>query len=436
MEFSGISKKLNNMRLKSGNFFIFSCIFLYVIAVAASGLFNAEQKFLVDLWGLEYATASMSNTFYFVAYGLVQVVLSIVLTKINVKKYMLITITLAGVATALVGISTNIYQVWIFYGLCGAFKAGVYCGCYYFLSKYLPAKQLTKANTLMTSASAFGSVTAYGLSAFFVGINAWRVPYFIIAGLLVVAVVCFGTNINKIKRFVNINKKFDKLEIDKTKQTDSKMKPLININSKKRKICFYIFILLTAFLFTAVYTAVMNYITSLLVDVHGLSQDVSIYVTIIAPVAVTLGPILTINLCEKHKDYIKIALICSIITLPVSILLAFLFDLNVFVAISISVFFVVLANGIKFINLSVVALKVRNQVNAGSYTAITNAVASLSAGVTATIIGRIIDVYGWQTMYTVIFILVIVIVALLIVIDILVRKQYRKDNNIAKSIKI
>ena len=91
---------------------------------------------------------------------------------------------------------------------------------------------------------------------------------------------------------------------------------------------------------------------------------------------------------------------------------------------------------IKFINLSVVALKVRNQVNAGSYTAITNAVASLSAGVTATIIGRIIDVYGWQTMYTVIFILVIVIVALLIVIDILVRKQYRKDNNIAKSIKI
>ena len=62
---------------KYENFLIFVCAFLYMSSMAAKGIFIAEQKYIVDLWGLEYAEASMANTYYFALYAIVQVLLFI-----------------------------------------------------------------------------------------------------------------------------------------------------------------------------------------------------------------------------------------------------------------------------------------------------------------------------------------------------------------------
>ena len=74
--------------------------------------------------------------------------------------------------------------------------------------------------------------------------------------------------------------------------------------------------------------------------------------------------------------------------------------------------------------------------NAGAYSAISNAVASVSAGVTPTVIGAIIDNFGWQASYFVTFGLIVTFVVLCIVIDMHVRKDYRKAHNMENSEKI
>ncbi len=433
---------VDQKRYKYGNLLIFACFFLYSSSMAAKGVFAAQTKFIVDLWGLEYATASMANTYYFVTYGLVQVGLFFVMNKISMRKYLLWTVPFAAVTTALIGLSTGIEQIWIYFGISGAFQAGIFAGCNLMLTRYLPIKLLTKANTIMTLGYAAGTIVAYITSALFIGLGdeSWRIPYFIIGAIFMASLITFGVIVYVSRRFAKINNYLDEkyvkaISSEKVNAMDDN-DPLISIRSKRKTIVFYVVDLVMAFLITAVYYCVMNYITSLLVDVYNLSQDVSIYVSILAPITIAVGPMITIRACDHHKDFIRQAVLFSLILLPIPIIMAFAYNLNIFLALGLSLVFVIFANGVKAIVLSVMAFKMRKVMNAGAYSAISNAVASVSAGVTPTIIGAIIDNHGWQASYFVTFGIVAVTFVLMVIIDVIVRRDYRKLHNMENSEKI
>jgi cyanate permease len=276
------------------------------------------------------------------------------------------------------------------------------------------------------------------MSALFIGFGgeAWRVPYYIIGAIFMLSIIVFGVIVFVSRRFAKINGMLDKKYIQPVNGKANAMNdedPLITLESKKKTTIFYIVDLIMVCLITSLYHCVMNYITSLLVEVHGLPQDISIYVSVIAPIAIAFGPMMTITSCDHHKDFIRQGLLFTLIVLPVPVLLALFYKANLLVALVLSVIFVVLANGIKAIGLSVMTFKMRKVMNAGAYSAISNAVASIAAGVTPTIIGKIIDSSGWAAAYWVTFAVCVVIAVALFVIDIIVRKEYRKAHNLKQT---
>jgi hypothetical protein len=217
--------------------------------------------------------------------------------------------------------------------------------------------------------------------------------------------------------------------LDKKKQLNANLtaeESIINIKTKKDNIVFYSLVLFYAFFLTSLYYSIMNFITSTLVEVHGVSQDVSIYVSIIAPMAIVSGPMMTISACERTKNIIRQAIIFLLIQLPLPILLAFLYNVNVILYLILAVIFVVLANGIKAIVLSVLAFKMKKQINVGSYCAISNAVASLAAGVAPVIMGTIIDLKGWQAGYFTIISVIVIMIISLTTINVLLNKKTNK----------
>ena len=433
---------VDQKRYKYGKLLIFACFFLYSSSMAAKGIFAAQMQFISDLWKVNYATVNLSNTFYFVTYGLVQVGLFFFMSKISLRKYVLWTVPFAAITTALIGLSTGVEQIWIYFGLSGAFQAAIYSACNLMLTRYLPIKLLTKANTIMTLGYAAGSVVAYLLSALFIGFGgeAWRMPYFIIGAIFMLSLVTFAIIVHASKRFARVNNLLDEKYIQEIKtHKNSAMddtNPLITIENKKRTVIFYVVVLLMAFLITALYYSVMNFITSLMVKVYSLPQDISIYVSILAPITIAIGPIITIRSCDKHKDFIRQAIIYSLIILPIPIIMAFVFDLNLILALALSLIFVIGANGVKAIVLSVMAFKLRNVMNVGAYSCISNAVASVAAGVTPTLIGAVIDSFGWQASYFVIAALAVITLTLMFVIDVFVRKDYRKKHHIGANEKL
>jgi MFS family permease len=89
--------------------------------------------------------------------------------------------------------------------------------------------------------------------------------------------------------------------------------------------------------------------------------------------------------------------------LPMPLLLGLLYKVHFIIIIVLSILYVSLANGIKAVALSVVAIKLRTQINAGVLGTLNNALASVAAALTPTIIGAVIENAGWGVSYFVTF---------------------------------
>ena len=410
----------------SPNMLIASCFLLYTAMMAAKGVFLAEIAYLMEVFSVDKATASLTNTCYFVAYAGVQVVLFFVVKRINLQRFLLITVPIAAIATAAMGLSRGIADMYVLFAVCGVFQAGVYCGCNATLTAFLPSRYLARANSVMNLGYASGTVVAYVFSAFCVRLTAWRVPFFVMGAFLLAAVLFFTV----CARGAACMKECDSSAPSDKKAPSVKEEPFITVSGRGGKAIFYATVLVLVFLITCLYYAINNWISTLLVDVHHMSQDVSIYITILAPTLIALGPMMTIRYCERHRDFIRAGLVFLLFALPIPLILAFLYDLNLVFAFVLSVVYIILVNGVKAITLSIMAFKLRNVVDTAEYTAISNAVASLAGGVAPTVIGRIIDVTSWETSYFVVFGVTLVVVAALVAVDIIVRKNNKSKQKL------
>lgn len=404
----------------SPNVLIASCFLLYTSMMAAKGVFLAEIAYLMEVFSVDKATASLTNTYYFVAYAGVQALLFFVVKRLNLQKFLLITVPIAAIATAAMGVSRDIGDMYILFAVCGIFQAGVYCGCNATLTAFLPSGYLARANSVMNLGYASGTVIAYVFSAFCVRFGAWRVPFFVMGAFLLAAVVFFGICVKCASRMKCVG---DGAPMTVKNGRAPESSPFITFSTGKGKALFYSVDLIIVFLITCLYYAINNWISTLLVDVYSVSQDVSIYITILAPTLIALGPMMTIRYCERHRDFIKCGVEYLLYVLPIPLLLAFFYDVNAVFAFVLSVIYIIVVNGVKAITLSIMAFKLRDVVNTAEYTAISNATASLAGGVAPTVIGKIIDSFGWRVSYFTVFGVTLFVVAALIVVDWIARKN-------------
>ncbi len=431
-------KNIEANRHKVGKIYMLTCALFYILSVAAKGIFAAEIHYIRDIWKLNEMQVELANTLYFITYGLVQIILFIFMEKINIVKYAFVTVPISAAVSIAMGLVSGIKGIWVLFALVGVFQAGMWCGCNYLVTKYVPRKLLPSANKLLASGYAIGTAISFVVSSFFIGLNMWRVPYFILGGMLLVctAVLIYQTKL--ISRYIRINKKLDiKQMMLESKENNSNdlepltmvEKPIFSLSSKKRKVIFYTAILLVSFLLNGLYYGAMSFVTRVLSDIYALPKDVSGYITTIVPIIIILGPLITINSCEKHKDFIKVAIKYLFIILPLPILLIILYDKSIVLYIALIVVYLILANGIRVILNNVVGFKMKDYINVAAFVALINAFASISASIWPLIIAYIKDNGTWGATYWAIAIMVVVVLLATIVIDLLVRRIYKKDNN-------
>ena len=429
---------IDKNRHKVGKIFMITCSLFYILSVAAKGIFAAEIHYIRDIWKLTEMQVELANTLYFITYGLVQIILFIFMEKINIIRYAFITVPISAIVSIAMGLVTGIEGVWVLFALVGVFQAGMWCTCNYLVTKYVPRKLLPSANKLLASGYAIGTAVSFVVSSFFVGLNMWRLPYFILGGLLLVCTVVLFYQTKVIARYKKINEKLDLKQmifensegtVVNKKMLQIKEKPIYSLSSKKRRVIFYTAILGVSFLLNGLYYGVMSFVTRVLTDIYALPKDMSGYITTIIPIIIILGPLMTISSCEKHKDFIKVAIKYLIILLPIPILLVLLYKVNIILYLALIVIYLILANGIRVILNNVVGFKMKDYLNIAGFVALINAFASISASVWPLIIAYIKDNGTWGATYFAIIIMVVVVLLATLVIDILVRRTYKQDNN-------
>lgn len=419
-------KNIDKKRIRVGNLLIFACFFMYMMSMAVKAIYASQIAYIQQMWQIGYAQTSLANTFYFVTYGLTQVVLFFVMKKISIKKYIAYTVPFSAVCAILMGTSSGIVEMWAYFGLLGALQAGIYCGCNSVLTRYLPTKQLTKANKVMNLGFATGTVIAYTTSALCITYDKWRIPYFILGGIYMVSIIVFLVSAYYAFRFRHINELLDKHQKDTKVKIDYDSDTILNLNSKKKIVWFYIINLILTFIITSIYYFVMNNITPLLVKEHGLNESIAIYVSIIAPITMSFGPLMVISACNRRRNFVGQGVLYSLIILPMLLLLTFFYKSNVILTLAMTIVVIILTKGVQTISISVITFKMRKQINVGAYSAITNAVASLAAGTTPTILGGIIDAKGWQTAYATAFAIMAVFIVAMIVVNFIVCRSDKK----------
>ena len=424
---AGKKIKARGGNVKIYRLIVAACFILYTSMMCAKSVFTAELVTFIDKMHTDKFNASLCNTYYFITYAAVQVILAPFMGRINLRRYLVITVPLAAVCGILVAFIGDVKQAWVLFAFTGAFQAGIYAGCMYILSLYLPADMLPFANSLMQSGFAIGNTVAYCVSALFVSLSLWTLPYIIFGVLFLAAVVFFGIVTRKAaatfpeagKRrraaakpqkdgacegkiadgAVNDGGESDCESGDKVNATGdgkgrqselSYNKGLFTLKNGAQRALFYFLSIVYSLLVTTLYYAINNWVGNFFKEVYGLPDSVSIVISLIVPIMTFFGPFIAISLSKKRKNYIKSAVVAVFVPLAAALALVFFYDAGIIVAMLLIAVFIV---GTKVLTgfQSVATFDMRTEINAGSYSAMVNAAASVSAALAPTVMGKIID---------------------------------------------
>lgn len=399
---------------------IFSSFFMYIILTGAKNLYIAEKTTLSELGNFGNLTdLATTMEYYFYTYAIMQVALAFFMKRMNIKWFLTVTLGVSAVITCLVSFTNTIEQHYVLYTVNGFMQAGIWGCSLKVLSDSLPMRLLPSANKIMTAGPALAGAVSYGTAAIFG--DDWSTPFMVLGLILIFSIALYFFSITHLATFP---KEHEEIHIVRSDGTEADVSPeeendFIHLDSKKRVAVFYTVSLIMGFIVTSLFFALNTNLDMFLKEIGGFNNDVSKILTILAPISIVLGPILSVNSCERRRNFVVVGIAYFSLSAVFGALLLLLFDSNVVIALGLILIFLILVNGGRSISLSIAALRMRRKIDAGVYSTLVNSVASIAAGVAPKVITRILDdnslttVESWRMSFLILLICNVAIVALL-----------------------
>ena len=387
---------------------IIATFFMYVALTAAKNIYVAEKTTLQALGTFgSFTDLAATMEYYFYSYALTQVLLVFFIKKIDVKWYLVLTVAASAVLTGAMAFTESITHHWIIFIINGVLQAGIWSCSMKILTKYLPRNLLPVANKLMSSGPAVSGAVCYAVAALF-GDN-WRVPFLVLGGTLLVSVVLFFASVTAAGRYPRVVETHHVVHSDGTEEdvSEESENDFIHLKNKKRVVLFYLATVIIAFFVTGLFFFLYNNLDLFLKQIGGFDNTTAKLITIIAPIVIVIGPYVTVNICERHKNFILVGAVMFAVATVFLLLLVLFFKVNIILSLLLFIGFSIFANGGRMIPLSIVPLRMRDSIDSGVYSAVANASASIAAGVAPKLLARIVDnaqrgtVENWSVSFTV-----------------------------------
>lgn len=390
---SHIFKNPKDEKYKRALILIWSCFFALLIMQGTKNIYNAEIVAIQEFFGKTKAEASLAMTYYFIVYAIVQIILSPFFNKINLKLFLTVTMSLSAIMFVLMSFAPNMLMLYIICAINGGLQAGGYSGFMAIISKYVPVKLLPFANKIMNASSACYGVISYAVPVYFVAIGRWDLPFLIMGIVFMISILFFFISAHRLRKFPSEIKRIEK------KQDQKEERPYLAIVTTKDKVIYFVVMMLTNFFSNASFYLIMNWVPSLLIENFGMPQEFSILITLLVPIVMFLCSNFAIGYCEKFSNLFRIGFVFAIISFATCFIMIFFFKVNIILTLISVILLLSFGSGSRVTFGSVLALKMRNQVNTGAYLSILNAMASIAAGIMPPIAGTIIDSLGYGTLF-------------------------------------
>lgn len=366
---------------------LISAYLLYVVSIAIKLCYSAQMVEIGPHFGVEKSMLSIGLTIYYIVYAVAQLLLTFFVKKLNLKKFIGITVLLSGITFSLMMFVGEIWQAWLILGLNGIFQVAIWGGCMSIFGKYFPDYLMQTVSNVMSTGMAMGTFLSYGISALFVSILSWQWTFLFFGILTVASVIYFYISEKKIEKNVG--------EI----KINTKISYVASCNKPQNKKVF-VFILMTfigvfSFVVTIVYYALTNWVPNFLKEVHNIPSSYSILITLLLPVGIFFGPFVSNYFCKKYHNYFAVLIPFLILATVVMSLMIFLYDFNLILGIIMPVLILFLIRAVMNVLLAYLPLKMRGLIETGKSSLILNALACISAAIIPFISALVMESFGW-----------------------------------------
>ncbi|MBQ1244488.1 MAG: MFS transporter, partial [Clostridia bacterium] len=314
--------------------FIFAAYFLYMISIATKMCYTAEMVSMMGDFSVSKAEISKGLTVYYFIYAVGQFSASFIMKRINMKWFMICSILISAASFLFVPFVDELYYMWIILGLNGLCHAGIYGGCMHFFALHLPERLSPFAAKVTSTGVTVGTALAYGVSAFFVAVTSWRDTFVFFSFVSVLSVILFAY----------YEKKIESAGGEKDRKEGSPSERTAAGREQKRRVKTIIaYLLCSSILLSVIYYGISFWVPNLMKEVHNMPDAYSILITLFVPLIAMPGPIVSVSLCKRRKNYFSICALFVFLSLAVISALFFLYGANIILAFllsSLSLFFI------------------------------------------------------------------------------------------------
>ncbi len=404
---------------------IWACWAVYAASMMSKKVYAVELVEVTKAWGTSNTQAGVPLTCYYITYCIAQILFAVFIKKLNMKKFVLATVSASSVLLMGVALTQSLTQLSVIMSLIGITHCGIWAGALYLISLYVPEEKHGYAISVMSTGFSAGNFLAYILSAAAVGLGNWQYAFWVSGGVLLAAVIFLFTAIGK------ADKVLEKIvrTAPESKLSDSGKRKRRHGYSPKFIVSFSV-IILSALVYQLMDMPIGTYLPKLFVSEYGMPESYSILISMFLPIAVMGGPFLGTAVCShRHVPFMKAANLFLAAALVCPVILLFVYRVNLVLTLVLTVLYATLIRGFSTCSGTVASLQIDDEMNAGSITAFSNAGATVACAIVPMLFGYLFDNYA-ASAWTIFYWIFIGVMLLMILVNtaaaIAIRKAEKK----------
>ena len=412
-------------KYKYGSFYkklLLACFLFYTSSIAIKLTYSVQLVEIIRDFGVKKADAAMGLTIYYVIYAIAQVILALFIQRINIGKFFLITTILSAASFSLIGVSSELWELWLILGLNGIFQSACWGGVNFILGKYFPEDTLSFCSKFLATGTAVGNSITFAISGAFVAVSSWKYTFVFFAAFLVLAIANMLYWQKKTEKALE-NK--DEYVFEREEKNHSSY--IVPEGTVFNIRLLLLFLLTMGFITHLIFYGIGNWIPNLLFEVYHLPTSYSLLISLVMPLITVPASLFIMTVYDKTNQIARTAVISGVLLTIAFAAMCFTYSANIIYAILMSIIIKFLTQCFCSVSFAYVLMKFKHFINIGSSTLTINALASIGAGVAPFVTGLVMDNYGWKEFY----IMLTIITAFTTVVAIIGYIVIKKRKNIS-----
>lgn len=362
--------------------FILLCFLAYTSSYLLKLSYNANIVCFEAEFGITHAEAGIVTTFFFFAYGSVQILHGIFVKKYPLRFVIPGAILLGCILNLLTALSPTFAPIKYYWLLDGVILSVLWPSCVRALSENIEEGYRNKAIMVMGLCTAVGTILVYLLSALFSAVNHYKIIFYVGIGIgFFIALSWFF---------------FYPILVMPVKEEETKRGPVPKPKSNGTFLLLVIVLALLCVISTFARDGISTWFPSLLKEGYGVADSYSILITILLPIGQFIGSVLSVVFGKLMKNR---TLLCGLTFLASAFLVGiYLFFGSSSLVLCIAMFglaslcFAIIVN----VTTSMIPLEWGKERNSGFYAALFNGFCYLGSTVSSYGLGALADHYGWN----------------------------------------